>query len=593
MTCDVLHIFLRYQAVVRKSHPLFESFNGGLKEAFFGRDRERTKRTRVPQPSVLEARLQGWFLQFQQVWTQSNLFCFDPERRSLQASAAAEKTLSGPFFTPEAVTTHHNVLSHCRRGCLSDPEHLDMYITGPDGKDRVVRGTSALERLHSEYEELKAGTQCGPETAHRLLQQKQHDVNVSGFSASIYLLVDGFPCMQLRQAIRWAGMPDMHTSSLELLGDIHKLSLGIWGNDPHLSFLDALSPVHSKERFGAARDSSLFDAPILPLPIPSAVALSLATEARSHSFTVKRRVHAALSAAPASESTVSAALQGFQPSRARQQPNLEANEQYSIQLLQQSVIKSTMGRLSRDCSFALGSASETKDGKDGSDSKDKQRKESKDALKSESDDDVEMAAAKSESQAEFDLLQVEILRHTSAVRDIGAVWGYSHQPIQPNGHCAAAVVLDQLQVRPSLATPATRALNTIADVRRLVRDELMGVRRQLYWDLTSALWGTQQYACEVEEWARSGNWKSEVMNLFPLAVSNALLCAILLVRSLPVHVLLVTPTAGAARGVLSFGHLLLTDREHFDSLRPLDLTQEQALIDVLASSVCCLLMSLC
>ena len=141
-------------------------------------------------------------------------------------------------------------------------------------------------------------------------------------------------------------------------------------------------------------------------------------------------------------------------------------------------------------------------------------------------------------------------------------------------------------MRSNLATHLTRGLKAIADVRQLVRDELMGVRRQLYWDLTSALWGTQQYAREVEEWARNDIWKSEVMNLFPLALSNALLCAILLVRSVPEHVLLVMPTAGAARGVLSFGHLLLTEREHFDSLRPLDLTQEQPLIDALASSVC-------
>lgn len=64
---DVLHVHFRYQAVVKKSHPLFKAFDRELSEAFFGPESTRTAETRIPPPADLEAKLNTWFQKYRTV----------------------------------------------------------------------------------------------------------------------------------------------------------------------------------------------------------------------------------------------------------------------------------------------------------------------------------------------------------------------------------------------------------------------------------------------------------------------------------------------------------------------------------------------
>jgi hypothetical protein len=131
-------------------------------------------------------------------------------------------------------------------------------------------------------------------------------------------------------------------------------------------------------------------------------------------------------------------------------------------------------------------------------------------------------------------------------------------------------------------------LQSIADVRKLIGAELLGSRKAEYWDLTSELWGRLVYDKEVAAWVETGSWKSEIMNLFLLAVANTFSAVVLVVRSVPVHILLVLPTSGKALDVLAVGHLLIDSKEHFDGLAPADFAAERKLIELLANSVCSL-----
>lgn len=494
----------------------------------------------------------------------------------VQASARAKNSSDGAFFTSEAESArvHANVLVHVRKGCLSDEPDLPVAIRSPTGSLRSIRSTSQVELLHRRYEELKCGTQMGPEVGHSLLQQFSQENNVC--ASSLFMHVNLAFLLQVNQEVRWKGLPDMHTTDVALLIDIHSLATRVFGNDPAWAFLDEIKAVKSGEKFGATRYSSAFDAPITPLPIPISTALALAADAKSQSGAVKNRVGTALLSRPPDQAAaLLAAQQAFQGKGGG--GSKAADDKFDLDVLKPADIKSRMAAPSSDfSSFAAHSAAAAPHVPDSSDSAADGKAE------------LELSLALKQSKELHDQVQAEIARHSTAVRDVAAVWGYSVQSVPADGHCGPKAVLDQLRLRPKISERMKLNLQSIADVRKLIGAELLGSRKAEYWDLTSELWGRLVYDTEVAAWVETGSWKSEIMNLFLLAVANTFSAVVLVVRSVPVHILLVLPTSGKALDVLSVGHLLIDSKEHFDGLAPADFAAERKLIELLANSVCLL-----
>jgi hypothetical protein len=205
----------------------------------------------------------------------------------------------------------------------------------------------------------------------------------------------------------------------------------------------------------------------------------------------------------------------------------------------------------------------------------------------ESKEDSELRNALVLSSMEFDQHQREVRRHEMAVEELAANLGYTVNHIEANGHCGPGVVLDQLNVRPKLDPPIqhTTPLSTVEDIRAELAAELLGAKRAEYLDLAGYVWSGKQFAEEVDAWRKSGFWKSEIMNMFPLAVANCFQATVLLVRSVAPNILLVLPTHAPARRVFAFAHLLVTNKEHYNSLRPADFATEQSFIKLLGESV--------
>lgn len=360
----------------------------------------------------------------------------------------------------------------------------------------------------------------------------------------------------------------MHTSDLPTLLNIHTLAARVLGSHKKWSFLDDIKVVNSGEKFGAARYSSAFDAPAVPLPISHATALALAVDAKSQTLTVQSRVHAALSHLPPQQNAAISALQ--QAFKADQSAS-----RVSADILKPADVKSRMATATSDfSSFSPPPQSEP-------------AAKPVDAGKDEKD----ILDALQQSKQLYEQEQALIATHATAVRDTAAVWGYAVHSIEPNGHCGPNTIVHQVSIRKDLAERTGGTLRSAEDVRKLIAGELLGTRNTLYWELTSDQWGRLAFAREVSAWQSSGSWKSEVMNLFLLAAANALSVAVLLVRSVPVHIMLVLPTTGPPRDVIAIGHLLIDNKEHFDSLVPSDFTSERQLVELLAHSVlllrCC------
>lgn len=382
----------------------------------------------------------------------------------------------------------------------------------------------------------------------------------------------------------WEGLPDFHTSDIHILFDIRQLCLSIFGHDPHFPSLSQFRPVDSAELFGAARHSSLYDALPAPLPIPAHTATALATAAKARAFSVKKLVNARLRDLPPEKESALHALHKVWFSQ--QPPTVSISVQCTDDIKRaMETVTNPFGKHSAARSSAL-SAESASDGpaaaSDGTlSAMELDLGESK-------DEDTELSQVLALSSIEFEQHQREVHRHETAVEELGANLGYTVKRVEANGHCGPAVVIDQLNIRPKLDPPILHAtsLSTVGDVRAELASELLGAHRAEYLDLAGYVWSGKQFAEEVDAWMKSGSWKSEIMNMFPLAVANRFQATVLLVRSIAPNILVVLPTHAPARRVFAFAHLLVANKEHYNSLRPADFATEQSFIKLLGDSVC-------
>ena len=75
--------------------------------------------------------------------------------------------------------------------------------------------------------------------------------------------------------------------------------------------------------------------------------------------------------------------------------------------------------------------------------------------------------------------------------------GYSVHTVEANGHCGPNSLLHQINVRKLTQHNGTVSLQSAGDVRKVIAAELLGSRKDSYWDLTSDLWGRR---------SMSGKW---------------------------------------------------------------------------------------
>jgi len=162
-------------------------------------------------------------------------------------------------------------------------------------------------------------------------------------------------------------------------------------------------------------------------------------------------------------------------------------------------------------------------------------------------------------------------RHLQAIAELSSIFGYDIQRVRLDCHCGPASLLDQLSSRPKPEKTIHHStpLSTVADVRAELGAEMLGAHQPEYHELCKEAFSGREFAAAVRAWVQLGEWRSELMHMFPLVVANCFHATVLVLRSVGPNVLLCPPTHAPANRVLAFSVLVVNNtKQHYDSLRP-------------------------
>lgn len=384
--------------------------------------------------------------------------------------------------------------------------------------------------------------------------------------------------------VKWSGYPETHTNDWPMLLDMRRLAQQAFGADASLfSFLDTLKAVDSAEQFGASRHSSVHDVPFLPLSAPIESIRSLAVEAKSRAPSVSRFVSDTIAALPPRDLHVLQTLtRAYKPA-----PDLSPDDYVAavLSVLQPSDVvvkveqKSAPLAALQDTATATSASSSTDSASAASPSASVAPSAASSMDTDAEDPQIELVLRV--SKAEYAAANAERARHYQCVTDTATGFGYALFRLPANGHCGPNAFLDQLACR-EIKIPN---MVSVADVRAAIGKELLGTHADHYFMMVQGEMGMKQFQREVSDWVSSGQWNSAVMDLFWPAVAEAFGVIIVMLRSIQPFAMLVLPRFSAAKQLMSVGHILIKNHEHYDSLRPLDLESERKIVHTLTHSV--------